>query len=59
MAGNQGFGARAVAFGDPVIATAIWDRGLHHAVTLNIRGNSYRLVEKLEAGLLRAEETPA
>jgi len=30
-------------FGDRVIATAILDRLLHHAVTLNIRGNSYRL----------------
>ena len=40
-----------------VIATAILDRLLHHAVTLNIRGNSYRLKEKLKAGLVRAEET--
>ena len=36
-----------------MIATAILDRLLHHAVTLNIRGNSYRLKEKLKAGLLR------
>lgn len=27
---------------------------LHHAVTLNIRGNSYRLKEKLKAGLIRS-----
>jgi len=32
---------------------------LHHAITINIRGNSYRLKEKLKAGLVRAEETPA
>ena len=43
-------------FGDRVIATAILDRVLHHAITLNIRGNSYRLKEKLKAGLVRAEE---
>lgn len=34
-------------FGDRVIATAILDR-LHHAVTLNIRGNAYRLTEKAQ-----------
>ncbi|MGH8629566.1 MAG: ATP-binding protein, partial [Burkholderiales bacterium] len=33
------------------------DRVLHHAITLNIRGNSYRLKEKLKAGLVRAEES--
>lgn len=41
---------------DRVIATAILDRVLHHAITVNIRGNSYRLKEKLKAGLIRAEE---
>jgi hypothetical protein len=29
---------------------------LHYAVTINICGNSYRLKEKLKAGLARAEE---
>jgi len=43
-------------FGDRVIATAILDRVLHHATTINIRGNSYRLKDKLKAGLIRAEE---
>jgi len=28
-------------------------------VTLNIRGNSYRLKEKLKAGLVRSEEAEA
>ena len=32
------------------------DRVLHHAVTVNIRGNSYRLKDKLQSGLVRAEE---
>jgi hypothetical protein len=39
-------------FGDQVLATAILDRLLHHATTLNIKGESYRLKEKRKAGLL-------
>ena len=31
-------------------------RILHHAITLNIRGNSYRLKDKLKAGLVRPAE---
>jgi len=57
LTSNQSFAAWGDVFGDRVIATAILDRLLHHAVTLNIRGNSYRLKEKLKAGLVRAEET--
>jgi len=57
LTSNQSFGAWGEVFGDRVIATAILDRLLHHAVTLNIRGNSYRLKEKLKAGLVCAEET--
>jgi len=56
LTSNQGFGAWGDVFGDRVIATAILDRVLHHAITLNIRGNSYRLKEKLKAGLIRSEE---
>ncbi|MGH8702597.1 MAG: IS21-like element helper ATPase IstB [Burkholderiales bacterium] len=57
LTSNQSFTAWGEVFGDRVIATAILDRLLHHAVTLNIRGNSYRLKEKLKAGLVRTEET--
>lgn len=57
LTSNQSFGAWGEVFGDRIIATAILDRVLHHAITLNIRGNSYRLKEKLKAGLVRAEET--
>lgn len=57
LTSNQSFAAWGEVFGDRVIATAILDRLLHHAVTLNIRGNSYRLKEKLKAGLVRAQET--
>ncbi len=59
LTSNQSFAAWGEVFGDRVIATAILDRLLHHAVTLNIRGNSYRLKEKLKAGLVRPEEAEA
>jgi len=38
--------------GDTVIASAILDRLLHHSVTLNIKGESYRLKEKRKAGFV-------
>ena len=56
LTSNQSFSAWGEVFGDRVIATAILDRLLHHAVTVNIRGNSYRLKEKLKAGLVRSDE---
>jgi DNA replication protein DnaC len=56
LTSNQSFGAWGEVFGNRVIATAILDRVLHHAITLNIRGNSYRLKDKLKAGLLKPEE---
>jgi DNA replication protein DnaC len=56
LTSNQSFGAWGDVFGDRVIATAILDRILHHAITLNIRGNSYRLKDKLKAGLVRPDE---
>jgi hypothetical protein len=59
LTSNQSFGAWGEVFGDRVIATAILDRLLHHAVTLNIRGNSYRLKEKLKAGLVRSHDNTA
>jgi DNA replication protein DnaC len=49
---NQRFGDWGEIFGDPIIATAILDRLLHHSITINIRGESYRLKEKKRAGLL-------
>jgi len=51
----QRFGSWGEVFGDRVIATAILDCVLHHAITINIRGNSYRLEDKLKAGLVRTE----
>ena len=54
LTSNQAFGSWGEVFGDRVIAAAILDRVLHHAVTVNIRGNSYRLKDKLTAGLVQA-----
>jgi DNA replication protein DnaC len=56
LTSNQSFGTWGEVFGDRVIATAILDRVLHHAITINIRGNSYRLKDKLKAGLVRPQE---
>lgn len=56
LTSTQSFGAWGEVFGDRVLATAILDRVLHHAITINIRGQSYRLKEKLKAGLVRVED---
>jgi DNA replication protein DnaC len=53
LTSNQSFGSWGEVFGDRVIATAILDRLLHHAITVSIRGQSYRLKEKLKAGLVK------
>jgi DNA replication protein DnaC len=42
---NKSFGDWQELFGDPVIATAILDRLLHHCKVINIKGHSYRLKE--------------
>jgi DNA replication protein DnaC len=57
LTSNQSFGSWGEVFGDRVIAAAILDRVLHHAITVNIRGNSYRLKDKLKAGLVQPAET--
>jgi DNA replication protein DnaC len=57
LTSNQSFGQWAEVFGDPIIATAILDRLLHHSHVLNIKGDSYRLTEKQQAGLLRNAPT--
>ena len=46
-------------FNDQIPATAILDRLLHHATTVNIKGDSYRLREKKKAGLLGRRPKPA
>ena len=56
---NQRFGDWGEIFGDPIIATAILDRLLHHSITINIKGESFRLKEKKRAGLLAKEKVTA
>jgi DNA replication protein DnaC len=53
---NRSFSQWNEIFGDTVIATAILDRILHHSTTVNIKGHSYRLKEKVKAGLLQSPE---
>jgi DNA replication protein DnaC len=57
LTSNQSFGSWGDVFGDRVIASAILDRVLHHSITVNIKGDSYRLREKLKAGLLKPKST--
>jgi DNA replication protein DnaC len=52
LTSNKSYGDWGSIFGDPIIATAILDRLLHHSTTVNIRGESYRLKERRRAGLL-------
>jgi len=56
---NKSFLDWGEIFQDHVLATAILDRLLHHATTLNIKGESYRLKEKRRAGLLEQAQPAA
>ena len=53
LTSNQPVGNWGEVFGDPVLATAILDRLLHHSHVITIKGESYRLMEKRKAGLIR------
>jgi DNA replication protein DnaC len=48
LTSNRGFAEWGEVFGDPVVATALLDRLLHHAVVVQIEGSSYRLREHAE-----------
>jgi len=41
--------------GDKVVTTAILDRILHHSHVINIQGESYRLKEKKESGIINSD----
>jgi DNA replication protein DnaC len=45
LTSNRGFAEWGDVFGDPVIAAALLDRLLHHAIVVQIEGASYRLRE--------------
>ena len=51
LTSNKGFGEWGELFGDSVLASAVLDRLLHHGNIVNIRGQSYRLREKVKAGV--------
>ena len=43
LTSNRGFAEWGDIFGDPLVATALLDRLLHHAVVIQVEGASYRL----------------
>lgn len=51
LTANKSFTDWGEVLGDPVVASAILDRLLHHSHVLNIKGESYRLREKKKSGL--------
>lgn len=48
LTSNRGFAEWGEVFGDPVVATALLDRLLHHAVVVQIEGSSYRMRQHAE-----------
>ena len=58
LTSNQTYGHWGEVFGDQILATAILDCLLHHSTTINIKGESYRLKEKLKAGLIKKNFIP-
>ena len=61
LTSNKGFGEWGDLLSDTVIASAALDLRLHHSHVLNIRGESYWLREKRQAGLFSSHQllTPA
>jgi DNA replication protein DnaC len=65
LTSNRGFAEWGEVFGDPVVATALLDRLLHHAVVIQIEGSSYRMrehaaliPENLRANSLASQPAP-
>jgi DNA replication protein DnaC len=54
LTSNKSYGQWGEIFPDPILATALLDRLLHHATTINIRGESYRLRHRRQSGLSSA-----
>ena len=55
---NRAVGEWGAVFSDPIVATAILDRLLHHSHAVTIRGDNYRLREKRRSGLLQKTAAP-
>lgn len=56
LTSNKSFSQWGELFTDQVLATALLDRLLHHSTIINIRGQSYRLKEKRQAGVFHQPE---
>ena len=56
---NKYFSDWGELLSDSVIATALLDRLLHHAHVINIRGQSYRLKDRLNAGAMSPALRPS
>ena len=54
---NKSFSEWGELFTDQVLATARLDRLLQHSTIINIRGQSYRLKDKRQAGVFHCPET--
>lgn len=53
---NKSYSEWGDMLGSSVLATAILDRLLHHSSVFNIRGDSYRLKEKIRAGVVPTKD---
>jgi DNA replication protein DnaC len=51
LTSNRGFAEWGDIFGNPVVATALLDRLLHHAIVIQIEGASYRLRQHADLSL--------
>ncbi|NWK94662.1 AAA family ATPase, partial [Sphingobium lactosutens] len=58
LTSNRGFAEWSDVFGDPVVATALLDRLLHHAVVIQIEGSSYRMRQHADLLPEHARATP-
>jgi DNA replication protein DnaC len=52
MTSNKPFAKWAELMSDEAVATAILDRLLHHSHVLSLKGNSYRMKDRLKAGVV-------
>ena len=59
LTSNRGFDEWGEVFGDPVVATALLDRLLHHAVVVQIEGSSYRMRQHADLLAEHARTTPS
>jgi len=59
LTSNRGFAEWGEVFGDPVVATALLDRLLHHAVVIQIEGSSYRMRQHADLLPEHARATPS